>query len=82
MPKDALRNWTTTADLMRIDGLRGEHATMLQAAGIESIQMLAGENPSSLARKMRKFANGNLSAVDAITEWVTSARKLHPMIRG
>ena len=49
--KQILR-WVNHADLMRITGVGGQFAELLEAAGVDSVPELAKRRPDSLAAKM------------------------------
>jgi len=44
--------WTNHADLMRIKGVGGEYAELLEASGVDTIPELAQRNPKNLYKKM------------------------------
>ncbi len=44
--------WTNHADLMRIKGVGGEYAELLEASGVDTVPELAQRNPKNLYKKM------------------------------
>ena len=63
------------ADLMRIDGIGGEFAELLEAAGVDSVPELAQRNAESLAAKMEE-----LNEVKKLVRRVPSSKQLAPWI--
>jgi len=55
--------WVNRADLMRINGVNGYHANMLENLGIDTVVEMARRNPDSLFRKI---------AASEIDQWVRS----------
>jgi predicted flap endonuclease-1-like 5' DNA nuclease len=49
-----LLEWVNHADLCRIDGVAGEYADLLEAAGVDSIVELATRNATNLAASLEK----------------------------
>ena len=73
--------WANMADRMRIKGVGGEYAELLQAAGVDTVKELKYRNPSKLAKAMAE-ANAKRKLVQvlpsdqAITRWIEYAKKL------
>ena len=69
------------ADLMRVKGVGGEYAEILEAAGVDSIPELSRRKPANLAGKMAEV-NKKKKLVRAVptekrvTDWVKQAGKL------
>lgn len=69
------------ADLMRIKGIGGEYAGLLEAAGVDTVAELARRNAANLyvamsatnheSRKVRQLPTGK-----QVTDWVAQARTL------
>ncbi len=86
---DAARvdNWTTQADLLRIDGMSGDAAEIIAAAGIATLPRfcqtdaagLAGELPA-INEERRLVVNEALPNVAAIEAWQELGRRLDPII--
>ena len=69
------------ADLMRIKGVGGEYAELLEAAGVDSVPELARRNAANLATAMesvnatRKLVR-SVPTEERISDWVGQAGKL------
>lgn len=73
--------WTNHADLMRIKGVGGEYAELLEAAGVDSVPELAQRNAENLHAKMaevsaKKKLVRQLAPVKSVADWVKQAKKL------
>ncbi|MBM4184932.1 MAG: DUF4332 domain-containing protein [Gemmatimonadetes bacterium] len=76
-----LLKFVNHADLMRIKGVGGEYAELLEAAGVDSVPELAARNAENLVRQMREVnaARKLVRAVPSsksVAKWVTQAGKL------
>ena len=73
--------WANMADRMRIKGVGEDYATLLQAAGVDTVRELKYRNPGKLARAMKE-ANSRRKLVrvlpsdDAVVRWIEHAKKL------
>jgi predicted flap endonuclease-1-like 5' DNA nuclease len=73
--------WANMADRMRIKGVGGEYAELLQAAGVDTVKELKYRNPAKLARSMAE-ANEKRKLVRvlpsgrAIERWIDHAKRL------
>jgi predicted flap endonuclease-1-like 5' DNA nuclease len=73
------------ADLMRIKGVGGEYAEILEAAGVDSVPELARRNASNLASAMASV-NASKKLVRAVptekrvADWVAQAAKLDRIV--
>lgn len=73
------------ADLMRVKGIGGEYAELLEAAGVDTVPELAQRNAENLAQKMAEV-NEEKSLVRAlpsaatVAEWVAQAKELPRVI--
>ena len=73
------------ADLMRIKGVGGEYAELLEAAGVDTVPELAGRNVANLATRMAEVnaAKRLVRAVPgeaAVRKWVAQARGLDRVV--
>lgn len=80
-----LLKWTNMADLMRISGVGGEFAELLEASGVDTVKELRNRNPETLAAKMaevnaEKKLTRRLASTKQITKWVEQAKTLDPII--
>ena len=73
--------WANTADRMRIKGVGEEYASLLQAAGVDTVKELKYRNPGKLAKaiaeanRKRKLV-GVLPSDRAVVRWIEYAKKL------
>ena len=73
--------WANMADRMRIKGVGEDYATLLQAAGVDTVKELKYRNPGKLAKAMAE-ANGKRNLVGvlpsnrAVGRWIEHAKKL------
>ena len=73
--------WANTADRMRIKGVGEDYASLLQAAGVDTVKELKYRNPERLAKSMaeanrkRKLV-GVLPSDRAVVRWIEYAKKL------
>jgi predicted flap endonuclease-1-like 5' DNA nuclease len=78
--KDLL-DWANMADRMRIKGIGQEYASLLQAAGVDTVKELKYRNPAKLAKaiaeanKKRKLV-GVLPSDRAVVRWIEFAKRL------
>ncbi len=77
--------WVNMADLMRLNGVDGNAAELLEAAGVDTVKALASERADSLASTMASVnAAKNLapSVPDAktVSAWITEAKTLEPKV--
>jgi predicted flap endonuclease-1-like 5' DNA nuclease len=69
------------ADLMRIKGIGGEYAELLEASGVDTVPELAHRNAANLATKMEEVNEAKslvrrLPTEEMIAEWVKEAKTL------
>jgi predicted flap endonuclease-1-like 5' DNA nuclease len=73
--------WANAADRMRIKGIGADYASLLQAAGVDTVKELRYRSPAKLARRMaevnakRKLARV-LPSGRAVERWIDQAKKL------
>lgn len=72
-------------DLFRIDGVGGEYAELLEAAGVDTVKELATRVPANLTQKMEEVnAARNLvrrtPPLASVTKWVEQAKELPRML--
>ena len=73
--------WVNHADLMRIKGIGGEYAELLEASGVDTVPELAHRNAENLTAKMeelneKKALVRRLPTLDMISEWIAEAKTL------
>lgn len=77
--------WTNHADLMRIKGVAGEFAELLEAAGVDTVKELARRNAENLAAKMaevneEKKLTRAVPSASQVAGWVGQAGTLDPCV--
>ena len=73
------------ADLMRIKGIGGEYAELLEAAGVDSVPELAQRNSDNLHAKIteineEKSLVRSVASAEQVAGWVDQAEDLSKMI--
>ncbi|MBT8039430.1 MAG: DUF4332 domain-containing protein [Gammaproteobacteria bacterium] len=73
------------ADLFRINGVAGQFAELLEAAGVDTVKELRNRNPENLAAKMAEVnASKKLVRVTPsakiVGRWVMQAKTLQPKV--
>ena len=76
-----LLEWVNHADLCRIDGVGGEYADLLEAAGVDSVRELAQRNVSNLAEALARTNDDKqlvrrVPSEDEVGRWIEQARGL------
>ncbi|RMF96981.1 MAG: DUF4332 domain-containing protein [Gammaproteobacteria bacterium] len=80
-----LLKFVNHCDLMRIKGVGGEYAELLECAGVDSVPELAQRNAANLAAKMaeineqKKLVRAVPSEKD-VAKWVAQARELPKVV--
>mgnify|MGYP000959816675 CR=1 FL=1 len=82
---DTIRDWANMADLMRINGVGGQYAELLEKSGVDTVKELRNRNAENLAVKMGEInAEKNLvnrvPSLDEVTKWIEEANELDPMM--
>jgi uncharacterized membrane protein len=72
-------------DLMRVDGVGVKYATLLLAAGVDTVVELATRNPANLAKKMATVNETKqiveaLPSEEQVSDWVAQAKELPRML--
>ena len=79
--------WANHADLMRIKGIGGEYAELLEKIGVDTVKELAKRNADNLFEAVEKF---DLTAspivrrkpgMDDIRTWIRQAKRLNPTLK-
>jgi len=73
--------WVNQADLLRIKGVGGEYAELLEAAGVDTVPELARRRADNLAKKLaemneQKKLVRRLPNEDQVAGWIESAKAL------
>ncbi|HFD79688.1 MAG TPA: DUF4332 domain-containing protein [Gammaproteobacteria bacterium] len=77
--------WANMADLMRVSGIGGEYAELLEAAGVDTIKELRNRNAANLAAAMKqaneeKKLTRMVPSESTVEKWVEQAGELEPTI--
>lgn len=73
------------ADLFRIKGVASQYAELLEAAGVDTVKELKNRNAANLAAKMQevnkaKRLTRTVPSEKMLSDWITQASKLAPMV--
>lgn len=76
-----LLEWVNHADLCRLDGVAGEYADLLEAAGVDSIPELAQRNAVNLSAALEhtnesKQLVRRVPSESEVTRWIEQAKGL------
>lgn len=78
--------WANHADLMRIKGIGGEYAELLEAAGVDTVPELSNRRADNLKAKMAEV-NANKKLVrklpteKMVKDWIDQAGKLERVLK-
>ena len=81
-----VRKWASMSDLMRIPGVKGQFAELLEFSGVQSVQDLAGRDPAQLLATMsevneREHRVRKLPSLEAVRGWIAAAASLEPIMK-
>jgi predicted flap endonuclease-1-like 5' DNA nuclease len=85
LPESLILTWVNHADLFRIDGVAGQFAELLEAAGVDTVKEFATRNAENLHEKLvetnEKFGlSGKVPSVDSLTTMIKQAKTLAPKV--
>lgn len=77
--------WTNHADLMRINGVAGQFAELLEAAGVDTVKELAHRNAANLhaaleAKNEERHLCGRVPALSQVEKMIEQAKQMPPMV--
>lgn len=77
--------WVNHADLMRISGVAGEYAELLEAAGVDTVKELKHRNAENLADAMKKTNDEKsltrmVPGADTVAKWIEQAKDMEPAV--
>jgi len=78
--------WANHADLMRIKGIGGEFAELLEKIGVDTVKELANRNSDNLYEAVQKFDLTTLPIVRrkpgkaSVVAWIKQAKRLKPTL--
>lgn len=72
---EAIKAWTSMADLMKLPGVGGQYAELMQVVGISSREELANANASALYNKMVDFNQKSpivpdVPSLETLSQWI------------
>lgn len=78
--------WVNRADLMRVKGVGGEYADLLEASGVDTVKELRRRNATSLTRKMMQVNDDRklvrrLPTEGMVSRWISLATETEPVIK-
>ena len=82
---DTIRDWANMADLMRINGVGGQYAELLEKSGVDTVKELRNRNAENLVEKMEainteKNLVNRTPSLDEVIKWIEEANELDPMM--
>jgi len=85
LSESLLLKWANHADLMRIKGIGGEFAELLEAAGVDTVKELRSRNAENLAAKMAevnaaKSLTRTVPSAGMLERWIAEAKTTEPGI--
>ncbi len=80
-----LLKFVNHCDLMRIKGIGGEYAELLECAGVDSVPELAQRNAANLAAKLAEINEQKklvrvVPSARQVEQWVAQARQLDKVV--
>ena len=77
--------WTNHADLFRINGIAGQFAELLEAAGVDTVKEFRHRVPANLQPKLvevneQKNLCNRVPSVAELEKMIAQAKKLEPLI--
>ena len=77
--------WINHADLIRINGIGGDYAELLEAAGVDSVPELATRKPENLFAKMVELNTGKklvrkIPSQTSVISWVDQAKTMAKVV--
>lgn len=85
LSENMLLKWVNMADLMRINGVGGEFAELLEAAGVDTVKELRHRNAESLAEKMKEINSQKhltriVPSAKTVSGWIEQAGKISAVV--
>ena len=77
--------WVNMSDLLRIKGVGGQYAELLEASGVDTVKELRNRNASNLAETMRevnakKRLVRQVPNLERVENWIEQAKQLEPAV--
>ncbi|MFT4023582.1 MAG: DUF4332 domain-containing protein [Flavihumibacter sp.] len=81
IPETLILTWVNHADLFRLNGVAGQTAELLEAAGVDSVKELANRNAANLHAKMLEVndqygLSGKVPSEDTLQGMILAAKEL------
>lgn len=85
IPESLVLTWVNHADLMRIDGVGGQFAELLEAAGVDTVKEFSTRNPENLHTKMLEVnkqygLSGKVPATESLKDMIDQAKKMEQRV--
>ncbi|MFZ0090677.1 MAG: DUF4332 domain-containing protein [Solirubrobacteraceae bacterium] len=82
---DLILKWVNHADLFRINGVAGEYAELLEAAGVDTVPELAQRSGGNLQAKMAEVNDSRhlvrrVPSDSEVQKWVAEAKRLSRVV--
>jgi len=83
--EEAVLQWTSISDLMRVEGVHSQFSELLEASGVSSVQDLAQKNPKTLAATMaevnaQEARTHTVPSAETVAHWIDRARTLPSLV--
>lgn len=77
--------WVNHSDLMRIHGVAGQYAELLEEAGVDTVKELRNRNAANLAAKLaeaneKRKLTGNVPSESMVAKWIEEAKTMEPKV--
>ncbi|RXK59793.1 DUF4332 domain-containing protein [Lacibacter luteus] len=85
IPENLILTWVNHADLHRINGVAGQTAELLEAAGVDTVKELATRNADNLHSKLvetnEQFGlTGKIPSADTLADMIAQAKTLEQKV--
>ena len=80
-----IRSWVSMADLMRVRGIGGQYAELLNFSDIQTVQSLASANAAGLTAKLKQVNDKEhrieeVPGNDTVAGWIDHAKTLTALL--
>jgi predicted flap endonuclease-1-like 5' DNA nuclease len=82
---ETILKWVNMADLMRINGIGGQYAELLEKSGVDTVKELRNRNAENLTIKMEEVNNemnlvNKIPSLSQVEDWIAEAKTLDPVV--
>lgn len=82
---ETILKWVNMADLMRIDGVGGQYAELLEKSGVDTVKELRNRNAENLTTKIEEVNNemnlvNKIPSLSQVEDWIAEAKTLDPVV--